>query len=465
MNITQRIKRSTLLCAALAVMSTMGTGCGNWIDPGLNVDPNNPPDVTMNLLLPTVEVGLGYAAGGDLSRFAGLAVRQYAGTDRQFSSFELYQYVESDFTALWANMYAGQAGGGLNGGALINAAIMMQKANDLKSPHYRGVGRVLTALALGLSTDTWGDIPYSEALRGVDNLAPKYDSQQTIYTTIQNLLDSAIIDLSASSSNFRPGADDIIYGGDRNAWIKAAKTLKARYWLHLTKVDNTAASKALAALSGGIASNNDNMMLTFGSAVTANSPLYQFLQQRSGYLSMGAQIVKMMNDLNDPRRAAFIELDGDGKYSENSTPGPLYGSDASAVPLVTYAEAKFIEAEAQLRAGKTAEAKTAYTAAINASMAHAGVSSDNAKAYLAQSKVMPAGDLTLQTIIEQKYIALFSQPEAWTDWRRTGFPAVQSTTGVPSQIPRRLLYPQSERNYNPNTPTGVNLTTRLWWDK
>lgn len=458
----QRLKGSVLVCATMALLST---GCGNWIDPGLNVDPNNPPDVTMNLIMPTVQVGLGYASGGDLSRFAGMAMRQYAGTDRQFSSFELYQYVESDFTALWANVYAGQAGGGLNGGVLINAAIMMQKATELRSPHYRGIGRVLTAMALGMATDTWGDIPYSEALRGVDNLAPKYDSQESIYAAIQNQLDSAIIDLSAAASNFRPGGDDIIYGGDRQLWIKAARTLKARYWIHLTKVDNAAATKALNALTGGIASNADNMALTFGTSVTAQSPLYQFMTQRSGYLSIGTQIVAMMNTLNDPRRAAFIEPDGTGRFSENSLPGPLYNRDEASVPFITYAEAKFIEAEAQFRSGKAAEAKTAYIAAINASMAHAGVSTAAATAYLAQASVVPVGDLTLRNIIEQKYIALYSQPEVWADWRRTGFPAVQSTTGVPTQIPRRFLYPQSERNYNPNTPTGLNLTSRVWWDK
>lgn len=462
MNIKQHIKGSLLAFTAVALVST---GCGNWIDPGLNVDPNNPPDVSMNLLLPTVQVGLGYGAGGDLSRFAGMAVRQYAGTDRQFSSYEIYQYVETDFNQLWSTMYSGQAGGGLNGGVLINAAIIMQKATDLKSPHYRGVARVLTALALGMSTDTWGDIPYSEALRGVDNLSPKYDSQQSIYAAIQNHLDSAIIDLSASASNFRPSGDDVIYGGDRSLWIRAAKTLKARYWIHQTKMDNTAAGKALAALAGGISSNGQNMAITFGTNVTAQSPLYQFLTQRSGYLSMGKQLVSMMNDLNDPRRAAYIERDADGKFSENSIPGALYGSDASSVPLVTYTEAKFIEAEAQFRAGNAAEAKAAYMAAINASLAQTGVSDADAKAYLAQAKVVPTGAITLQNIIEQKYIALYAQSEAWTDWRRTGFPAVQSTTGVPTQIPRRLLYPQYERNYNPNTPTGVNLTTRMWWDK
>lgn len=467
MIIIQRMKNSVLLCAfaAIVALALVSTGCSNWIDSGLNVDPNNPPDVTMNLLLPTVEVGLGYHAGGDLSRFAGLAIRQLAGTDRQFSSFEIYQYVETDFTSIWNNMYAGSAGGGLNGGVLINAAIMMQKATDLKSPHYRGIGRILTAMAIGMATDTWGDVPYSEALRGVDNLTPKFDSQQNIYAAIQAQLDSAIIDLSASASNFRPGADDIIFGGDRSLWIKTAKTLKARYWIHLTKMDNTAAAKALAALNGGIAANGDNMMLQFSTAVTAQSPLYQHLTQRSGYVSIGAQIVSMMNTFKDPRRAAFIAQDDQGGYSENSVPGPLYGSDASAVPLVTFTEAKFIEAEAQFRAGKATEAKAAYTAAINASMAQSGVSAADAQAYLAQSKVTPSGDLTLQNIIEQKYIALFTQAEAWTDWRRTGFPLVQSTTGVPTQIPRRLLYPQSERNYNPNTPTGINLTTRIWWDK
>jgi len=72
----------------------------------------------------------------------------------------------------------------------------------------------------------------------------------------------------------------------------------------------------------------------------------------------------------------------------------------------------------------------------------------------------------LNDIMTQKYIANFLNPEVWTDWRRTGLPALTPNPNAAlSQIPRSLLYPSGEVRYNSNTPANTGLLRRVYWDK
>ena len=114
---------------------------------------------------------------------------------------------------------------------------------------------------------------------------------------------------------------------------------------------------------------------------------------------------------------------------------------------------------------KAAEAHAAFVAAVKASLARTGVSDADATAFMAQANVDPgATALTLENIMTQKYVAMYTQCESWTDWRRTGFPALTAVRG--NEVPRRFPYPQSERLYNTrNMPAGLTIFSRVWWDK
>jgi hypothetical protein len=74
--------------------------------------------------------------------------------------------------------------------------------------------------------------------------------------------------------------------------------------------------------------------------------------------------------------------------------------------------------------------------------------------------------ITLKDIMVQKYIALFLHPETWTDWRRTGYPALTApaNNALGGALPRSVYYPSSEVRYNKNTPANTTLTRRVWWD-
>jgi hypothetical protein len=137
------------------------------------------------------------------------------------------------------------------------------------------------------------------------------------------------------------------------------------------------------------------------------------------------------------------------------------------VEFITYDELLFASAEATLRSGGSiASAQTLYQAAITANMKKLGVGQTDIDTYMAAHGVLPATpDAAIAQIASQEYIALFLNPEAWVLWRRTGSPALTSVTGNP--IPRRLLYPQTEINFNgANVPQTVTLyAPRIFWDQ
>lgn len=436
-----------LACSALAFIFI---SCNSWIDSSINNDPNNARDVSMNLLLPSIEANYAYNMGGDIGRFASLFTRHHSGNDRQHLVIYNYTFKESDDDNVWGNLYSG---------CLNDCNILIKKADASNSPYYGGVARVLMANMMGTATDLWGDIPYSQAFLGNANEKPKFDTQESVYTAIQTLLDDAIVNLNAKTSTFKPGAEDNIYAGNITKWKKLAYTLKARYFLHLSKKNTSAYANALTAIASGLAANADDCQFAFGSDASANNPWFQFVDSRGGDIGIDPFFKSMMLTLKDPRFPA---------YSPDSVSlGTFYAGASSPVPFATYTESKFIEAEAKLKTGDLVGAKTAYVDAVKASMTRTGVAQVSQDAYLAQTTIVPAGDITLDFIQTQKYIALYTQSETFTEWRRTGIPVIPPVTGT--QIPRRFPYPQQERLYNgvnlSTVATGVTLFTPVWWDK
>lgn len=445
----------------LFVAVTMSS-CEKWIDPDINVDPNNPTDVSMSQLLAPVQVNLAYIVGGELARFDCLWMQQIAGLQSQAAENDIYTLGESDVNGAWSyNLYSP---------GMINTKILLEKASDKNSPHFAGVAKILMAYQLGVTTDQWGDIPYTDAFKGnINKLKPTYDSQEQVYSTIFTLLDEAIADLSAPESVFSPGDEDLFYGGDLAKWKKAAFALKARFSIHLSKRNgNTAYANALAAIANSFQGNSDDLKLVFGTAYNNSNPIYQSEQERPGYYSASSTYMNMLAATNDPRKPVYFTGNTGSKPGEPNADaaviGPGYASTDSPVYLISYAELKFIEAEARYKLNPADPlAVAACNEGIKASLQREGVYGDGS--WFEANKVT-AGTISLEKIMVQKYMSSFLQIETWTDWRRTGYPVLQMATGaVLSEIPRRLPYPQHERLYNgEHMPVGLTLVSRVWWD-
>ncbi len=456
-NLKNIFKKQFIVVLSLALIAT---SCDSWIDHEINLDPDSPSDVPLNLLLPAIQQSMGYNLVGNNSvRTNNIWMQQFDGTDRQSYTEARYQLTPADVGNLWDPIYVEM---------LINASIMIDKAGTegAESPNYAGVAKVMTATTLGIATDLFGDIPYSEALKGGSGIfSPVYDSQESIYNSIFSLLDDAIVDLN-STNNALSITADVIYDGSTAKWKKAASSIKARHLLQLSNLNGDAAyTAALAAVSSGFTSNADDYKVPF--STDDKNPIHQFMEQRTD-IRMGSTFVDMLKANDDPRLEYYVEEDADGEYtgsvigSQNgdaSKPGSYVAGEDSATYMMTYAELKFIEAECKFRLGQDAQA--AYEAAVAASVLRVTGSANTT--WLDDN--INGDPVTLEKIMTQKYINSFGTNQAYADWRRTGFPSLAlHPDAVINQIPTRFPYPQGELDYNSENVPTVTISDKLWWD-
>ncbi|MEP7128025.1 MAG: SusD/RagB family nutrient-binding outer membrane lipoprotein, partial [Chitinophagales bacterium] len=423
---------------------------------GVNDNPNSPTSVIPRVLLPGAEGNLAYVQGGDISRFTSIMTQYITGASRQFVSYNDYAFSEEDFNNAWNNVYAATMSN-FHSIISINAAEGTAGHYDA----YDGVSRILMAYSIGMTTDVWGDIPYTEAFQGNENLTPAYDNQENIYASIQQLLDEGIGILGNSDllddDVEAPGSDDFIYNGDLDAWTSFAHALKARYYIHLTKVDPNAAANALAEINAGGAISD--ALYPFTSA--GPGPAFQYIEQRDDIVYDGA-CLQQMQAKNDPRYPVYIDVNGD--YWGPGYLGPFFSADNSPVILMTEFERKFIEAEALARTG--GDAQTAFTEAIQSSMDFYGVAAEDAATYIAANGTL-SGDMNsmIAQIIYEKWVANYLHPESWVDLRRTGTPVLTPNAG--GTIPTRFIYPTNERLYNNSIPdqNSTMFSPELWWNQ
>jgi hypothetical protein len=429
-----RLRHSVALAATMVAGFVAG-GCsdGYFEGPRLNENPNKPSTAAPDQQFVGFQAFTFSAITGDLNRLISLWMQQMAGTGRQWAGYDQYVVTENDFTmgAFYAQ------------GALVDIRGVQSKVQEDKL--YLGIAQTWEALLVDLTSDVWGDIPYSQAVS--DSLHPQLDKQVDVHNALLALVDQGITNITAGGAG--PNAADLVYGGDKTKWAQAAHTLKARMYMHLGESDAANYAKALTETNAGI-SSPANDFTTFHSSTTGEANhWYQFRIQRGTDISAGKFLIDLMKQRSDPRLTAyFAPGPGAGGQIIGARPGQEYdGSQAwlSATrgapdfrqPVLTFAENQLIRAEAQYRTG----AQPAALATLNAYRASVGLP---AKSGL-------SGAALLTAIMEEKYVALFQNTEVWNDYRRTCYPNLTPASG--GFIPARLVYGTDERRANPNIPS------------
>lgn len=430
----------------------------------VNINPNVPKSVAPNLILPTAEAALGYTQGGDISRFTSLITQQVFGANSQSQSYYSYGLNPGTFDNLWPDLYTS---------TIINIDTLKNLADANGYNVYSGISRILMAYTLQVTVDLWGKVPYSQAVKGNLNLHPAYDDDKALYDTIASLVDAGISKLSANKKGtLVPASDDGVYGGNTDNWTKFGHAIKARLYIHQSKGDAAMAAKALQETVMSFMDNSENAQYKFGLAQTAANPWYQFNRDRPGDETFANSTLAMqLKSSNDPRYSVYIDEanDGQGQSTDGSHYGGLnqyFGSVNSPVEFITYDELLFINAEATLRtSGDYAAAQGFYQMAIQKNMEKLGIAAGDINTYIAKNALpVTSINAAIAKVAEQEFIALYLNPEAWVVWRRTGSPALTPTG--PGQVPRRLLYPQSEYSYNTaNTPASTLYSPKIFWDK
>ena len=462
---------------ALTATPLVITSCRQELD--INVDPNNPSQASLSGLLSGSQVGFAFALGGEGTRMPAAVVQHYAGHRNQSLRYAQYRITSSDTDGTWTALY----------NTLMDMKELENKATASGNQAYLGVSKILQAHAFSVTTDLFGDIPFSKALQGRANITPVYDKQEDIYPALITMIDEGLAALSAGTETI---SGDIVYGGNVTKWKKYGNSLKLRLLNHLSSRQPNAAANFLATNPDLIDISSENAKVLFGSVASNANPIYQFdvLSGRKDQ-AVASTIVDKMKALSDPRVSVYFNpvannnsgLQGqylgnapgndtdDSGENEYSRVGSAYASIKAPVVLMSAAEVNFIKAEVYYRASDS-RAQAAYQAAITQDFAALGLSS-SAAAYLANANV--AYDGTLQRIMEQKWITMFQASyESWVDWRRTGFPALTpAASNVTSNvIPRNLPYPDVEINSNranlvagPGIPIPyTGLSNRVWWD-
>ncbi len=438
-----------------AIIFLLGS-CSKWIDTDLNIDPDSPSDVPVQLLLPSMQASAAYHIGGNTAvRTTNMWVQYFDGVSRQSLAEMRYNITPADVNNLWVQLYSQ---------AMMDANVIIKKGEANKSPHYVGVAKVTMAMCLGTLTNLYGDIPYTDAFGGEEGvLQPKFDSQESIYNTIDKLLTEAIEALGSEDNAISLEKVDLIYDGNVDSWIKAAYALKARYSLYRKNY-----ADAISNVDKSFTENKENFALAFDSSPSGANPIYQFMQQRTD-IRMSSTFVDALAATNDPRLAYYCAVDDDDNYvgsvpgSENSAaskPGKYNAAINSSVVFSSLSEVLFIKAEALFRNGDKDGAAEAYKSAVAASLEYV-VGKDTTGWLDANIDTETGASISLEKIMTQKYHATYSSVVAYDDWRRTGIPSLVDVKSKTGDTPVRFPYPQSEITYNSNC-NFVPVDKKLW---
>lgn len=444
--------------------------CSEFED-DINVNPNLPSQASGTQLIANAQLYLPGLASSPKGEFMAqyLSETQYVGLSlypEESTSF--YGYYQGPLENLQTVLNSDDLG-------TVDGPVANQKA----------IAKILKAYFFWNLTDRWGDIPYSEALQGADNLTPVYDTQEFIYNDL-------FAELKEANSMMVSGdiENDIMFDGDMDQWRKFANTVRLLMALRLSEVDSGKAQEEFnSALADGVfESNNDNF--TFQHLSEANNQNYwydQVIESNREWWALSEDLVEDLKPVDDPR----LEVYGDParatgeyiglKFGEEDNIGTeefsLLGSDIIAqdapVYLVTYAQVLFAKAEASARGWISEDAEMNYNEAIRNSIIQWTGSDEGVDEFLAQDGITFDSDMAIEQISNQRWVHLFMFGyEAWAEIRRTGYPDdLEMPNG--NAIPNRLAYPDNEGfNNTDNFQDAVqrqfggddSIYGKVWWD-
>ncbi len=457
----------------------------------VNIDPNTSPTANDAQVLTAAQGYLGYIVDVDLNSRSFLWAQYYTwGIGVSIGNAERFVAQPDDYDNYWQRSYA-------------NCLEDLKYLSESKSAAYRGVGKALQAYVFQGLVDHFGDIPYSDALKGAIKdgsiLTPGFDNDKVIYGKLVEKIDDALADLrSASSSDI--GADDLVYGGDISKWLKFANSLKLRILMRTSELGgNDGAIKDLITNGTFIESNSDIAQIAFDGKSGNQNPMYARFTFGVGdfYFASNATL-NVLNANSDPRIGAFYRKASTGDFAgqfrgidqgtidnepftaaatEYSQSSPQAYAVDNSVILMSSWETWFLRAEADARYNTADDDAQAFTNAVEANFDYLGVSGGTAYAGTLNYPAATSMDDKIDLIAVQKWISLngTQEDEGWIETRRFDRPASRLfTNGIfqtpPLSIlgagtfPSAWLYPATEKSLNPKAPAQRSITDKIFWD-
>lgn len=490
----------------ITLLSVVLVSCSEDVMDRINKPQGDPtsPMVAAKFQLTDGIIATGYTTtSGDFSFYVSSYTEQIIGVGgNQLTNAELRILGEIAASTTFDNSWNGTY---LN---LNNIKIMKEKCEeggrDEGQIDILGMGQVLDAINWGVMTDLFGDIPCKEALS--DIITPKVDPQKEIYNHIFSLLESAISNLKAADEAGlnNAGSQDIVFNGKPSKWLATAYAVKARYKLHLMKVDQNAARDAYdAALKADELGFDGFGVPGFSGASTQQNPWAAFFTSRE-FSAASTTMADYLTERNDPRYSIYIAPyiyddkvistkaaapgTNDAKVQYSKTTGfalPLWLNSTNAatasIQILSKAELYFILAETGYRTSQ-GDYQSYLAIAINSAFEDAnyfGKTSKTADEYMESSEFKTKLTANaLSEIMIQKYIAMGrdQQLETYNDIRRckalgTEYITLKNVSNVSSgsnRWPLRLPYGDSDVSNNSNVRKlygdgSYVLTEPVWW--
>lgn len=462
------------------LLSLLVFGSCTEFDDDINMNPNQPGSATATQLIANSQLYLPGLSSDPQGEF----YAQYL-SETQYVNASLYDQVAFSF-------YSYYAGSVSSGGPLSNLQKVLDNpelavVGDGPPVNQLAVAKILKAYFFWHITDRWGDIPYTEALSGLEDFTPAYDTQESVYDNLFTLLKTAGDEIESGTI-----ANDIIYDGDMERWKKLSNTIRMLMALRLSKVDPAKGQAEFnEALDAGILeSNEDNLVFKHLAEEAQENYWYdQIVNQNRLWWALSEPLVNLMKPVEDPRLYVYAQPNSEGEYigleygreegwlnRDVSLLGTAIYEQDTPVYLVTYSQALFALAEAAKLGwigGGDAEAKQYYEQAIEESLKLWTGSVDGLGEMMAYAEVAYDPANAIEQIATQRYLHLFMHGyEAWAEWRRTGYPELTSPGG--RETPRRQGYTEQEKfnneaNYQEAIQRQFNgedgLYNRIWWDK
>ncbi len=386
------------------------------------------------------------------------------------------------------------------------------------------MARILQANAFMILTDSYGDIPFTDASKGYTDqvFLPKYDTQQAVYAGIIKELTEATAALDASKTI---ESADILYAGNIALWKKYGNSLLLRAAMRLSKVDAAQAQQIVvkAAQAGVMETNADNAVIKHdANYVNGIGNMLNATEAANIYLA--APFADYLKKTKDPRLKSIavryvgaksgtehvasrastdpaIQIGMPLGYDNNSIATEVAKNNLASfyefsqvdrtrmtkntAPtfLVTAAQTQLLLAEAAQRGWVTGtSAETYFNRGVRLHMeqlasydANSAVPAAAIDTYLKENPFVAA--TALEQINTQYWIASFlNGPEAFANFRRSGFPKLTPNPfpgkAIKGDFIRRLTYPNSEISVNStNVKEAISrqgaddLDTKVWWDK
>lgn len=311
---------------------------------------------------------------------------------------------------------------------------------------------ILSVYTFQTLADTFGDIPYSQALNQAQFPLPVYDDDAKIYENLITRLKVNINNLEEGKGAFGDG--DILYGGDIGKWKKFGNSLLLKLGITISDVNSTLAQSTIntAIANGLITDESQNGVFRYLPAMFNFNPLFEELviTGRNDFFG-GKPFIDYLNATSDPRVAQYFQdvkgeyigqtIGAGGNFSDFSAAGIFAYTPTTPGNLITYTEVAFYLAEAAARFGIGGNPETLYKNAVQISFKEWGLTSQEAQDYLVMNPYNAAN--WKKSIGEQAWVAMYNQPVvSWNFYRRLDYPALQAPptaiANADGKVPVRL---------------------------